>query len=275
MKNKEKNKKKTIKRLFTYFAPYKLAFITIFFFMVISTILSVYTPKILGNATTSIFNSIKAGEDLDYSGLKNILIFLLAINFFSAIFNYLSQYMLSIYSQKIVYNLRSQVNEKLSRLPLNYYDTSSFGDFLSRVTNDVDNISNSIQQSMSSFVSAIVLIISVIVMMLSINLILTLIALLVLPISMYFVKIIVSKSQHYFKERQSVLGELNGQIEESFSSLITVKAYHKEKDSLEDFASLNHQLKEKSAAADRCFITIEWENYHRKYTGIFRVYEKI
>ncbi len=214
--NKPLNFKGTFKRLLTYFKPFKIAFIVIFSFVIISTILSIFTPKLLGSVTTSIYDSFTNGKAIDFEYITNILLFLVALNFVSGIFLYAANFMIASYSQKILFNIRMDINEKLAKLPLKYYDTTSFGDFISRVTNDVGNISSALQESLVSFISSVVLITSILIMMLWINVYMTLVVLLTLPASMFLAKFVVNKSQKYFKEKQAILGELNGHVEETF-----------------------------------------------------------
>ncbi len=244
--NKKSNKplhfKATFKRLLTYFKPYRIAFIVIFTFIIVSTILSVFTPKLLGSVTTSIYESIKNDNAIDFHYLSKILIVLVILNMVSGLFYYVAQFMISSYAQKIILNLRMDVNEKLTRLPLTYYDKTSFGDFISRVTNDIGNVSSAFQESLTTFISSIVLIISILMMMIWINIYMTLVALLTLPVSMILAKIVVNKSQTYFKQKQSILGSLNGHVEETFSSLTTIKAFYKEEDSIDRFGELNNKL---------------------------------
>ncbi len=247
--NKPLQFKATFKRLLLYFKPYKLAFTIIFTFITISTILSVFTPKLLGSVTTSIYESIKTGKAIDFSYLSKILISLVALNIISGLFYYIAQFMISSYAQKIIFRIRMDLNDKLTRLPLKYYDKTNFGDFISRVTNDIGNISNAFQESLTTFLSSIVLIISILVMMIWINFYMTLVALLTLPASMFLAKFVVGKSQKYFKEKQSILGNLNGHVEETFSSLTTLKAFNKEADSLDKFGTLNNKLAKTSVMA--------------------------
>ncbi len=247
---KPKDFKGTFKRLVFYFKPYKVAFILIFIFTIVSTILTVFTPKILGNATTTIFNSVTKHQPIDFDALLKILIFLVLINVFSSMFSYLSQYMISSYSQKVIFDIRSDINNKLTKLPLKYYDSTSFGDFISRVTNDVDNISTSLQQGLITFISSLITIISVVIMMFYISFYMTVIAILTLPLSIFATKAIVKRSQKYFKQKQAILGSMNGHIEETFSSITTVKSYNKEEDVLKEFDEFNDSLKHKSIMSD-------------------------
>ncbi len=244
-KDKVKHAKASFKRLLAYFKPYTLAFALIILTSIISTVLMIFTPKILGSATTAIYDGLKNGSSIDFERLSNILIFLVILNIGSALLMFLAQFFIASYSQKIIFDLRMDVNNKLERLPLKYYDSNSFGDIISRVTNDIDNISNMLKNGITQFISALVLIIGVIYMMFSISFYMTIIAILTLPLSVFATKLVVGKSQKYFKQKQDILGELNGHIEESFSSLITIKAYNKEEDIAAKFTDLNEDLSHK------------------------------
>ncbi len=247
--SKPLNFKGTLKRLLTYFKPFRIAFIVIFSFVIISTILSVFTPKLLGSVTTSIYDSFRNGKAIDFDYIRNMLVFLIVLNIASGVFLYVAHFMIASYSQKILFNIRMDINEKLAKLPLKYYDTTNFGDFISRVTNDVGTISNALQESLVSFISSVVLIISILIMMIWINIYMTLIVLLTLPASMFLAKFVVSKSQQYFKEKQHILGELNGHVEESLSSITTIKSFNKEDDSLDTFDGLNNNYAKTSIMA--------------------------
>ncbi len=244
-KNKPKNMKLSFKRLLTYFKPYRLAFSLIMLLSIASTILMIFTPKILGSATTAIYDGLKSGSSIDFEKLGKILLFLIVINVASAMLMFVAQFFIASYSQKIIFDLRMEVNNKLEKLPLKYYDSNSFGDIISRVTNDIDNISNMLRNGLTQFISASVLIVGVIYMMFSISFYMTIIAILTLPLSIFATKLVVGKSQKYFKQKQDILGRLNGHIEETFSSLITIKSYNKEADILNEFTDLNKDLAHK------------------------------
>lgn len=250
MIQKPKNIKETTKRFLKYFKPYKIIFIGVILLIIVSTLLTVVTPKLLGDATTSIFDSITGNRPIDFEELKTILFFLIGINIVGNGFYYLGQFIISKYSQKITYNLRKEVNKKLSKLPIKYYDRANFGDFISRVTNDIDNISNALQQGLTTLISSLVMIVGIIYMMISINFYMTLIALSSLGVSFLAAKIIVTRSQKYFKQKQDLLGKLNGDIEETFSSMISIKSYNKEEDAIKKFTKLNSKLRKKDIISD-------------------------
>ncbi len=248
--NKPKNFKATVKRLMTYMKKYNVVFILIILFTILGTIPVIFTPKILGNATTSIYNSVMNSSPVDFIELKRILLYLVLINIFSASFTYLGLYLVSIYSQKIIFDLRKETSDKLSRLPLKYYDSTNVGDFMSRVTNDLDNVSGALREGIVTFISSFVLILSMAILMFYINFYMALIVIISLPISAYASKIVISKSQKYFRQKQAVIGELNGHVEESLSALITVKSFNKEEDVLSDFDDLNKSLRHKGLMAN-------------------------
>ncbi len=248
--NKPKNFKATVKRLLTYIKKYRLVFAVIVIFTILGTIPIIFTPKILGNATTSIYNSVMNKAPVDFVEIKKILFYLVIINIFSATFTYLGLSLISTYSQKIIFDIRKDINDKLSRLPLKYYDTTSVGDFMSRVTNDIDNISGALRDGIFTFISAFVLIISMVILMFYINVYMALIIIISLPLSAFASKSVISKSQKYFKQKQKVLGELNGHVEESLSALITVKSFNKEEDVLSEFEEFNNSLKHKGLMAN-------------------------
>lgn len=241
----------TLKRLIGYFRPHRVQLIIVFLAAVLSTIFAIVSPKLMGKATTSLFTGmigLMQGQPkeiaFDFAFIANILILLIGLYVISALFSYLQQYVMAGVSQKIVYDMREQVNEKLSRLPLKYFDAKMHGDILSRVTNDIDNISNTLQQSLTQLITSIVTIIGVIIMMLTISPLLTLILILTLPLSAIATKQIASKSQKHFIGQQSSLGELNGHVEEMFTGHQVVKAFGYEKKSQQTFDQINAKLYE-------------------------------
>ncbi|MFC8683720.1 ABC transporter ATP-binding protein [Brevibacillus porteri] len=248
---KAKDFKGTLKRLIGYFRPHRIQLIIVFLAAVLSTIFAIVSPKLMGKATTSLFAGmigLMQGQPkeivFDFGYIANILLLLIVLYVISALFSYLQQYVMAGVSQKIVYDMREQVNEKLSRLPLKYFDSKMHGDILSRVTNDIDNISNTLQQSLTQLITSIVTIIGVIIMMLTISALLTLILILTLPLSAIATKQIASKSQKHFIGQQSSLGELNGHVEEMFTGHQVVKAFGYEKKSQQTFDQINAKLYE-------------------------------
>ncbi|MBE6153091.1 MAG: ABC transporter ATP-binding protein [Firmicutes bacterium] len=244
---KPKNAKKTFKMLLHYLKPYYIPIITILIFAILSTILSIFGPKVLGKATTKLFEGVmfkiqSPSGYIDFNYIFNILAWLVLIYISSALFRYIQEYIMNIISVKISYNLRKQISEKINKLPLKYFDKNTYGDVLSRVTNDVDTISNNLEQTLSHVVSSVVTIIGVLIMMLSISPLLTLISILTLPLGMTLVGLIVSKSQKYFKTQQEVLGEINGHIEESYSSHEIIMAFNAQEKTIDKFNNYNTKL---------------------------------
>ncbi|MDG0813252.1 ABC transporter ATP-binding protein [Cohnella rhizosphaerae] len=245
---KAKDFKGTFRRLVGYLMPFRFTLITVFAAAIVSTIFSILSPKILGHATTKLFAGImgKMNGDpnakIDWHGIEMIIFWLIGLYILSAVFSYIQQYLMAGVAQRTVYKLRNDVNEKLARLPLKFFDSRTHGEILSRVVNDVDNISNTLQQSLTQLITSVVTIVGVIVMMLTISPLLTLIVLLTLPLSFLVIKAIAGKSQGYFISQQKNLGELNGHVEEMYTGHQVVKAYGHEKKAVEKFDAINDRL---------------------------------
>lgn len=242
-----KDFKGTMKSLLNYLKPFRVSIIAVIIFAIGSAAFSIIGPKILGEATTEIFEGLVGkingtGNGINFETIGKILIFLLALYITSAIFAFIQGYIMSGVTQKVSYNMRKAISEKINRMPLKYFDTKSHGDVLSRVTNDVDTISQSLNQSMTQIITSITTIIGVLIMMISISIPMTLAALLVIPISMIFIGFITKKSQKYFRDQQKYLGDVNGQVEEVYSGHNVVKAFNGEKDAMEDFSEVNDTL---------------------------------
>jgi ATP-binding cassette subfamily B multidrug efflux pump len=243
---KAKNFKGTIKKLTKILARYRLQFIIAFLFAIGSTVFSIIGPTILGDATTKIaegiINKIKGGSGVDFTALRNILIDLILLYVASSVFSFTQGLIMTNISQRITYEFRKDISSKLHRLPMNYFDTVSHGEILSRVTNDVDTLSQSLNQSLMQLVTSVFTIIGVVIMMLRINLFMTLISLLIMPISALVISKVVKKSQKYFVQQQEYLGHVNGQVEEIYSGHIIVKSFNKEKDAIRKFNADNDKL---------------------------------
>jgi ATP-binding cassette subfamily B protein len=247
---KAKDFKGTLKRLLGYLKPVKLRLIIVVFFAVLSTIFSIVSPKIMGKATTKLFEGLmmkmkgipNASIDFDY--IMYILAILAGLYFVSALFSYIMQFIMASVAQKTVFGMRNDISDKLARLPLKYYDSRTHGEILSRVTNDVDNISNTLQQSITQLITSVITILGVIVMMLTISPLMTLITLVTLPLSIFITKGVAKRSQKYFKSQQKALGELNGHVEEMYTGHKIVKAFGHEKRSIEKFNEINDKLYE-------------------------------
>lgn len=243
---KAKDFKGTMKKLTGYLGQYKLVLLFVVIFAVGSTIFNIAGPKILGKATTEIFNGlvgkVSGGSGIDFGKIGKILIGLLCLYLLSALFSFIQGYLMTGVSQKLTYRMRKEISEKIQRLPMNYYDKVSHGEILSRITNDVDTLSQSLNQSATQVITAVTTIIGVLVMMLSISPFMTLIALLVLPVSMGFISVIVRHSQKYFKNQQEYLGHVNGQVEEVYGGHNIVKVFNKEEDAITAFDKDNDML---------------------------------
>ncbi|MBT1248570.1 MULTISPECIES: ABC transporter ATP-binding protein [unclassified Thermosipho (in: thermotogales)] len=244
---KPKNFKKTLKRLLGYLRPYVIPLIIVFALAITGTIFSIIAPKVLGKATTKLFQGFLARKifpraKIDLQGILRILIEVGILYGLFALFMYIQQYIMAGVSQRVVKKLRTEVMEKLSKLPLRFYDSKTHGEILSRVTNDVDLISNTLNQSLTQLITSIVTIVGVIIMMLTINPLLTLVTMVTLPISISLIVLIVKKSQKYFKNQQEFLGNVNGHVEEMFGGLIVVKGYNMEEESIKRFEEYNEKL---------------------------------
>ncbi len=244
--DKAKNFKGTMKQLLKYLMDYKAAIIFTIVFAIGSTVFAIVGPKILGNATTELFNGIMSkisgGEGINFSEIARILIFLICLYAVSALFSYIQGWLMTGVSQKLTYKLRKQISEKIHRMPFNYFDEKNHGEVLSIVTNDVDTLSQSLNQSATQIITSVVTVIGVLAMMLSIDWIMTLICLLVLPISMVFISLVVGKSQKHFKNQQEYLGHVNGQIEEVFGGQSIVRVFNAEEKVTDAFEKDNEML---------------------------------
>ena len=245
---KAKDFKGTMKNLMKYLSPFKWAMLLVVVFAIGSAAFSIIGPKILGKATNKIFDGLMAkltgvsGAGIDFTYIGKVLLFLLVLYLISALFAFIQGFVMSGISQKVSYNLRKEISEKINRMPLKYFDTKTHGEVLSRVTNDVDSVSQNLNQSMTQVITSITTLIGVLIMMFSISWIMTIAALLILPISMIFISIVVKKSQKYFKSQQEYLGHVNGQVEEVYGGHNIVKAFNGEEDAVEEFDKLNSTL---------------------------------
>ena len=244
---KAKDFKGTTKKLINdYLAKYKVALIIVIIFAIGSTIFSIIGPKILGNATTEIFNGlvnkISGNGGIDFGKVGTILLTLLGLYIVSAIFSFIQSYVMTNVSQKLTYTMRNNLAKKINNLPMNYFDKKTNGEILSIITNDIDTLGMNLNQSITQIITSICTLIGVFIMMLSISWQMTLISLIVMPIGAILVKIIVGKSQKYFKRQQDYLGRVNGQVEEVFSGLTIVKAFNGEEKAREEFEKANNEL---------------------------------
>lgn len=245
---KAKDFKGSLKRLLGYLRPRRVTLAVIFLMAILSTVFSIVSPKILGKATTKLFEGIMAkakgvpGASIDFHYISEILLILIGLYLFSALFSYFQQYLMAGVAQRVVYDMREQINSKLSRLPLKYFDSKTHGEILSRATNDVDNISTTLQQSLTQLITSIVTLVGVIVMMLTISPWMTLILIVTLPLSFIAIRMIASRSQKHFMGQQRSLGQLNGHVEEMYTGHKIVKAFGREDESMAAFNEINDKL---------------------------------
>ena len=243
---KAKDFKGTMKKLMGYLTQYKIGLLLVVIFAIGSTIFNIAGPKILGKATTELFhgliNKVSGGSGIDFDKIAKILIGLMCLYVCSALFSFIQGYIMTGISQKLTYRMRKEISEKIDRLPMGYFDKMTHGEILSRITNDVDTLSQSLNQSATQVITSVATIIGVLVMMLSISPLMTVIAILILPLSMGLIGMIVKRSQRYFKEQQEYLGYVNGQVEEVYGGHNIVKAFNKEDDVIDEFDRDNDRL---------------------------------
>ena len=243
---KAKDFKGTMKKLMGYLTQYKTGLLLVVIFAIGSTIFNIAGPKILGKATTELFHGliskVSGGSGIDFDKIAKILIGLMCLYVCSALFSFIQGYIMTGVSQKLTYRMRKEISEKIDRLPMGYFDKMTHGEILSRITNDVDTLSQSLNQSATQVITSVATIIGVLVMMLSISPLMTVIAILILPLSMELIGMIVKRSQRYFKEQQEYLGYVNGQVEEVYGGHNIVKAFNKEDDVIDEFDRDNDRL---------------------------------
>ena len=241
-----KDFKGTLKQLAHYLSPYKYFIFTVVLFAILSATFSIIGPKIMGEATTEIFNGlvskISGGSGIDFSKIGRILIFLLGLYAISAVCNFIQNFIMSGVSQKIAYSLRKSISEKLNRLPMKYFDSKTHGEILSRVTNDVDTVSSNLDQCMTQMITSITTLIGVVIMMLTISPLMTLAVLIIIPIALILLAFIVGHSQKYFERQQEYLGHVNGKVEEVYGGHNIVKAFNREEEAIADFKEVYQTL---------------------------------
>lgn len=244
---KAKDFKGTMKKLISYLNPYKFGMILVLVFAIGSSVFNIVGPKILGNATTKIFDGLvskvsNSGSGIDFDSILRTLSILVALYVISALFSFVQTFITSDISQKVSYSLRKSLSEKINKLPLNYYDKKTNGEVLSRVTNDVDTISQNLNQILSQMITATTTMIGILVMMLSISVTMTLVSLIIIPMSLTMIMLVVKNSQKYFREQQEYLGHTNGHIEEMYSGHNIMKAFNGEDKAIEEFNKLSDTL---------------------------------
>jgi ATP-binding cassette, subfamily B, multidrug efflux pump len=247
MGEKARDFKGTMKKLIQYLSVYKLSMIIVFIFAAASAVFSIVGPKILGRATTKIFEGIMGkiagtGSGIDFDYIGRIMIILIVLYGLSSLFGYIQGWVMSNVSMKVSYGFRKDISEKINRMPLKYFDGTNHGEVLSRVTNDVDTLSQTLNQSLTQIITSVTTVIGVLIMMLSISWLMTLVSIGILPLSMILIMSIVKKSQKYFKEQQDYLGHLNGHVEEMYGGHVVMKAFNGEEKSVKEFDKHNNML---------------------------------
>lgn len=243
---KAKNLSKTLSTLLKYLKPFRIAIFFVILFAVGSTIFTIIGPKILGNATTKLVQGLIAKYSgtgsIDIDGIKHTLLILLGIYILSGILSYIQAWIMSGVTQKVTYRLREEISLKINRLPLNYYDKQTHGEVLSRITNDVDTMSQSLTQSIQMIFTSLITIIGILYMMITISWQMTLMALIIVPLSAVAAMSVVKNGQKYFIQQQKTLGEVNGHIEEMYGGHIVMKAFNGEERSINTFNKMNEEL---------------------------------
>ena len=250
--DKAKNFRRTLRAFMQYARPYRIHLILVVLFSIASTALVIVGPKLLGKATTKLFEGVIAkatgvpGAAIDFGYIGRIALILLALYLVSSAFNYLQGFIMSNVATRITYAFRRDIAEKINRLPLRYFDRQTHGEVLSRVTNDVDTINTTLTQNLSQMIFSVITILGVLIMMFSINWIMTLVALGIMPISVFFIRFIISVSQPQFRAQQAQLGHINGHVEEMYGGHVVMKSFNGEERSLEKFNGINQQLHKSS-----------------------------
>jgi len=244
---KAKDFKGTLRKLIAYIGRYKWTVLVVWVIAVLSTVFMIVGPKILGQATDELFQGIlgtvtATGEGINFARIGSILLWLAGLYGVSALFSYFQGFIMTGVTMKVTYQLRKDIDEKIHRLPLGYYDKTTHGDVLSRITNDVDAISQSLNQSITQIITSVTSVLGILIMMLTISWQLTLIELLIIPLSILFIGLIVKKSQKYFVGQQKYLGKVNGHVEEMYGGHVLIKAFNGEEQSAKQFETYNDKL---------------------------------
>ena len=243
---KAKDFKGTIGKLFRYIGKYKAAVVVVAIFAIGSTVFNVVCPKVLGKATTAlsegIMNKITGNGGIDFTYIGKILLFCLGLYVLSVAFSFVQGFIMTGITQKVCYRMRREVSEKINRMPMSYFESRTYGEVLSRITNDIDTMGNGLNQSITQLITSVSTVIGVIVMMLSISPLMTLISVLILPISIMLMMFVIKKSQRFFKQQQEYVGHINGQVEEVYGGHNVIKAFNKENDVRREFHETNETL---------------------------------
>jgi ATP-binding cassette subfamily B multidrug efflux pump len=248
MGEKPKSFKKTFKTLLQYLRPYRISLVLVFIFAIASTVFMIIGPKLLGNATTRLFEGVVSkamhvpGAAIDFEYIGRIALTLVGLYVASAFFNYIQGWIMSGIAMKITYMFRRDIAEKIKRMPLKYFDSKTHGEVQSRIANDVDTVSMTLTQNMTQIVTSVTTIIGILIMMLTISWMMTLVALIILPLSMGLVSLVIRKSQRYFRQQQRYLGHMNGHVEEMYGGHVIMKAFNGEEKSISKFDHLNEEL---------------------------------
>ena len=243
---KAKDFKGTIGKLFRYIGKYKAAVVVVAIFAIGSTVFNVVCPKVLGKATTAlsegIMNKITGNGGIDFTYIGKILLFCLGLYVLSVAFSFVQGFIMTGITQKVCYRMRREVSEKINRMPMSYFESRTYGEVLSRITNDIDTMGNGLNQSITQLITSVSTVIGVIVMMLTISPLMTLISVLILPISIMLMMFVIKKSQRFFKQQQEYVGNINGQVEEVYGGHNVIKAFNKENDVRREFHETNETL---------------------------------
>jgi ATP-binding cassette subfamily B protein len=243
---KPRDFKGTTNKLLQYLGSYKVSILIVMIFAIASTIFSIAGPKILGQATTKLFEGVMARIGgtgaIDFAAIGRIILVVILLYVVSALFAYIQGWVMTGISMKITYRFRKDISEKINRMPLGYFDGTNHGEILSRVTNDVDTVSQTLNQSLSQIITSVTTVIGVLIMMFSISWQMTLVALVMVPLSFVIIALVVNQSQKYFKQQQDYLGHINGHIEEMYGNHVVMKAFNGEARSVEKFDQINSTL---------------------------------
>ena len=243
---KAKDFKGSIGKLFAYMKQYHAAVVVVILCAIASTVFSVIGPDILGKATTELSNGllakIQGTGSIDFTKIGQILLFVLGLYLLSTLFGFVQGWLMTGVTQKVCYRMRKDISEKIDRMPMAYFESRTYGEVLSRITNDVDTLGQSLNQSITQIITSVATMVGVLVMMLRISPLMTLIAVVILPISVTLISLVVKKSQKYFKQQQEYLGHINGQVEETYAGHTVIQAYNKEKDMVQQFQETNDTL---------------------------------
>jgi ATP-binding cassette subfamily B multidrug efflux pump len=248
MVEKPKSFRKTLRTFLNYLKPYRISIIVVLIFSIASTAFMIVGPKLLGNATTRLFEGVVAkamqvpGAGIDFAYIGRIVLILIGLYVISALFSYIQGYIMANVANKVTYDLRKNVAEKIKRLPFKYFDKKTYGEVQSHVTNDIDTINLTLTQNLTQIVTSVTTIIGVLAMMLSINWLMTVVALVILPISFLLVRWIIGLSQKYYKKQQDYLGHVNGHVEEIYGGHSVMKAFNGEEKSIQKFDGINNEL---------------------------------